>query len=833
MNSPLYSQLLHQFSGKHASLLKKTLHGLEKENLRVDPRGQLSKKGHPQALGSALNHPHISLDFANAQLEFITQPFAHIEHALEQLTDIHHYVYQQLGSELLWPSSMPCEILNEQEVDLAQFGLTQEAYEKELYREGLARRYGKKMQLLSGIHYSFSLQDPFFEHLKTVYKSKESLEDFRSKMYLALSRNFLRWGWLISYLFGASPLGDQSTFTKSDPHLKKMGLSTFIAPDATSLRMSHLGYFSKIQSQRVISLNSLDAYRRDLKKALTTSHPCFEKIGVMENGKQIQMNTNVLQIEAEHYSRIRPKPFSHISKRPLEALEEGVGYFEVRNIDINPLIPLGLDLDMLYFMHLFFIFCLFKKSPPILTGEAKIICHNQNQVALLGRSPSLKLVQKKGASLVSLKKWAGEIIHEMKELALLLDGTGKPLYQKSLKRQLAKVDDVMKTPSAQLIQDFNKEKLDYQQFILKKGEKFKKYFMQTSLSSSKKTAFEKLAKISLAQTETQELKEEDQLAGYREMEPSTQMVIQEAFKRGYRVDILDRKDNFIRIHGASNSMMIKQATQTARDTFVSYWAMENKFVTQTLLREHGLTAPKGRLFESSLDALEKYSFFQKEHVVVKPNCGNYGEGISFVEPQDKKTFRKAVLEIEKRGDQILVEPFFKGKEYRFLVIGSKVVAIAHRVPPYVVGDGQHSILQLIKLKNQKNEHRRRFQKPLEVKGTVVNTLNKQGLNAKSVLKKNQQVFLRHNSNVSTGGESWDATEKVHGGYSQIALSAAQACGAKICGVDMMIQEIKSKPSDLNHLIIETNHNPALFIHRFPARGKKRYVEKDLLNFLFE
>lgn len=831
MKKKSFDQLLSFFDQEHAFLLHEVKHGLEKENLRINSKKKLSQKRHPTKLGSALFNPNITLDFSEAQIELVTNAYPKVEEALKELDDLHAFTYQSLDDEMLWPYSSPCPIADDNEVPLAHFGYTEKGYEKWLYRKGLSYRFGKKMQLLSGIHYNFSFNNSFWSFLHQKLESKIEMKDFISENYLNLSRNFLRMGWLTSYLFGSTPACDLSYPKTIEKPLEKMFSQTLYAPLGTSIRTSHMGYYSKIQEQQFISFNSLEEYKSDLVKALKTPHPFYEKIGLMRHGKRVQVNENFLQIEAEHYSRIRPKPYPVIKGRPACALREGIGYFEVRNIDINPFTPIGLDKELLYFKHLFFIYCLLSESPPISPDQAKIICQNQNKVALNGRQEGLHLTYDLSLKEVTLKNWAETILKNMEKIAALLDPKDRR-YSKVLESQCKKVENPNLTPSAQQINVLKGKKQELSDFVFEKAKSYQMLFKKKELSKHVQTGFEKKAKASLKELEKSEKDSEDVLYGYEDMEPSTQMVLKEALQRGMHVEILDRQENFIRLSNHKKACLIKQATQTERDTLISYLAMESKSVTQKILKEKGLNTTKHTLYPTAENALKHYVCFQDKKVVIKPNKANFGEGISFVDPWDKESFRQAVNEIEARKDQILIEPFFEGKEYRFLVIGKKVVAVALRVPANVKGDGKNSIEKLIERKNQVIKSRERFQKQLSLSSDVLQNLKLQGYTEHSIPKKEEIVFLKKNSNVSTGGESYDQTDQMENGYKKIAIKATEAIGAHTCGVDILIQDMHLKPSASNHVIIELNYNPALFIHRFPTSGVKRYVEKDLLDDLF-
>ncbi len=226
--------------------------GVEKESLRVTEDGSLSQAPHPTALGSPLTHDAITTDFSEAQLELITTVHDSPEACLKQLMDVHRFVYANIGDEVLWPSSMPCILAADDAIPVGQYGTSNIARAKTVYRLGLVLRYGRLMQTISGIHYNFSLPDSAWTTLGI--HSQEGI----TRAYFALIRNFRRWSWLLLYLFGASPAVCKS-FTRNLQHeLKSFDEGTAYLPYATSLRMGPLGYQSSAQSNLHISYNSLD-----------------------------------------------------------------------------------------------------------------------------------------------------------------------------------------------------------------------------------------------------------------------------------------------------------------------------------------------------------------------------------------------------------------------------------------------------------------------------------------------------------------------------------------------------------------------------------------------
>lgn len=821
---------LDLFSGNHLPLLLKGQHGLEKECLRTTAKKEISEKRHPKYLGSPLFHPHFSTDFGEAQLELITPPFPSLDKCLDHLEDLHIYLHHTLGSESLWPSSIPCRLPNLDAVHLASFGMTSEAYKKWLYRKGLSLRYGKAMQLLSGIHYNFSFSLPFWKVLKDEEKSPIPLERYITEKYFHLCRNFLRMGWIISYLFGASPSIDRTFLKKVPSFLKKQDANTLLGPYATSIRMSQMGYFSQIQAQNAVSFNSLKEYTQSLNYMLKTTSTHFEELGVFHEGKRVQINDKILQIEAEHYCRIRPKPKPNTGQRPIDALNHhGVNYIETRILDLNPFIGVGVDAEPLDFMHLFFVYCLFKESPPISKKEAKVFCDNQNQVALFGRKKGLKLFDGVLQKQVALKNWAHEILDEMHAVAKVFDQTQREAYYQDLiEIQKDKVDYPYLTPSGQLVELLIQKKQSFVNLTHAQATRYRREYKQKKCSKKLKSHFEELNMKSIKDLDEAEAAEDLMLPGYEEMEFSTQMILKEAMRQGIDVKILDRKEHIIELKRGKHIERIKQATQTRLDPLISYFLMENKEVTKKILRDAKIHVPRGALVDSWKEAKKYYQTLSNHKVVVKPNLANMGEGISFVEPHQERAFEEAFKRAHAYNGQVLIEEFFEGDEYRLLVVDGRVVASCKRMPAHVQGDGKSTLQELIMIKNKKNEHRQGYQKPLSFKEHQ-KELKKLGFSERSILNKGEVLFLRENSNVSTGGESIDVTDLMPEFYKRIAVKAAKSMDAKIAGVDVLIKSLKSTGE--SYRVIEVNFNPALYLHRAPSRGKARLVEKDILKAL--
>jgi glutamate--cysteine ligase len=426
--------------------------GVEKESLRVLPNGSLARTPHPALLGSALTNEHITTDYSEALIELVTPAFTQSWELLQYLLDLHQFVYRHLGDELLWATSMPCAIERDEDIPLAQFGPSHVGTMKTVYRNGLGLRYGRMMQAISGVHYNYSFPLPFWEAWAAVRATTATGPAFVSACYFDLLRNYRRFGWLVLYLFGVSPVVCKSFLRGRQAGLTDFGAGTAFEPYATSLRMSDVGYRNRNQSGLAVSVNSLEEYVRDLTRAITTLHPPYEALGVEVDGQYRQLNANILQIENEYYSFIRPKRVARTGERPTKALRRaGVEYVEVRALDVSAFDPVGVNQNKLRFLEAFLALCLMKDSPPIAdAGEQAALDQNHITVARRGREPGLTL-EREGRS-VSMRDWARELLDSMAGICDALDrGDPSRPYSQALATQSAKIEDVALTPAARLM----------------------------------------------------------------------------------------------------------------------------------------------------------------------------------------------------------------------------------------------------------------------------------------------------------------------------------------------------------------------------------------------
>ncbi|GGW74207.1 glutamate--cysteine ligase [Alteromonas halophila] len=435
--------------------------GIEREALRINTDGTLAATPHPKALGSALTHDSITTDFSESLLEFITPPETRTTTTMEQLYDIHKYVHDNIGDEWLWPMSMPCFIDDENDIPLAYFGESNVGKMKRIYRSGLKNRYGSMMQAISGVHYNFSLPEAFWQQWAQMHGKPYSPEQV-SADYFALIRNYRRLCWLIPYLYGASP-SLCGSFLKNKTHnmdFSVTGKGTYYLPYATSLRMSDLGYTSSEQSSLKICYNTLDNYVRLLRGAMQTPSDRFSQFAAGEGGHYQQLSKNVLQIENELYSPIRPKQPTESMEKPTDALvKRGVSYIEVRALDVDPYSPIGVSETQSHFLDVFLLSCLLMPSKELDETQIAEANDNMRTMVLEGRKPDVTL-QRDGQH-VAFRDWTATLFEQFRQVASVLDEAhGDQHYQDAVSSEWQKVNDPEMTPSGKILQTLLSENKD-------------------------------------------------------------------------------------------------------------------------------------------------------------------------------------------------------------------------------------------------------------------------------------------------------------------------------------------------------------------------------------
>ena len=745
--------------------------GIEREGLRCDESGNLSMKNHPKVFGDKLSNPYITTDFSESQMELITPTFKSTEETYKFLSALYDIVAMEIEDEYLWPQSMPCIIPEDNKIPIARFSDNKLGKTASEYREKLLQKYGGKKQLLSGIHYNFSFNEKF---IKKLYENSDKALDykhFKNKIYLKVSRNYLRYRWLLIYLLGGTGTVHETYIEDCVRQLEEVGEGGFSNEGALSYRNSECGYTN--EHELFPSYNSVEEYVESLNR--------FIKEGLIESPREL-------------YSQIRLKAKGNYSLMD-SLIEDGISYLEYRSIDINPFDKAGISLEDLEFINIFNLFLLIENESNYERWQEDAL-ENQNIIARYGQN---KVTLKKDGNPIDKEEWGIEILEKIKKINEELNLEKEDI----LNKMIEKIKDYKLTYAYKIIEKVTEEGYVEAHLNLAKSYKEDAYINRFKLE------------------------------GYEDLELSTQILMKESIKRGMTVDLVDRNDNFISLTQGDKVEYVKQATKTSKDNYVTVLMMENKVVTKDILRKHNIKVPKGEEYNSLEEAISEAKDYINKPIVIKPKSTNFGIGISiFPEGASEDDIVKGLEIAFKYDNTVLLEEFITGKEYRFMVINDKVVGILHRVPANVTGDSIHSIRELVDIKNQSPLRGKGYKTPLEKINLDENAelfLKQRNLDFDFVPSKGEIVYLRENSNISTGGDSIDYTDDIPDRFKQIAIASAKSVGANICGVDMMIDDYRDENSQ--YAIIEVNFNPAIHIHCYPYQGVERNIAKEILELL--
>ncbi|MHA0857261.1 bifunctional glutamate--cysteine ligase GshA/glutathione synthetase GshB [Paenibacillus sp. CMAA1364] len=748
--------------------------GLEKENVRVDRKGRLALTPHPKAFGNKMENPYIQTDFSESQIEMITPALGSIDEMYQFMEALQDIVTLELKDEYLWPSSNPPKLPEDHEIPIAKMNDPIE----DNYRSELADKYGRKRQLLSGIHYNFSFDEGFLRKLHVLKGEQEGFKEFKDGLYFKVARNLLRYRWFLIYLTGASPVFDKTYIDRCVDLGEPLDRDSFYFPNMNSLRNSPCGY--RNEKSLYVSFHSMEDYVQDLNELIQS-----EKL---------------LSVK-EFYSPVRVK--TAIGDDPLQELkEDGVAYLELRFIDLNPLYKIGISKDKMKFIHLFILFMLLKNDETFSVEDQKIADMNHDQLITEGITGRLHDQVDKSTT---MQEKALACIEEMQEIVRLLMPKNEEFLH-ILNDEKEKISHPELNYASIL-----KSKIQESSYLAYHLEKAKQYTQESAQNSYR-------------------------FIGYEDLELSTQLLLKAAVKRGIKFTLMDREENFILLTQAGQKEYVKQATKTSLDSYSTVLIMENKVVTKKVLAEQGIRVPKGETFQSLEEAMSAYETFRGQNIVIKPKSTNFGLGITiFNQEFSKEDYQKAFQIAFEQDRTVLLEEFMTGKEYRFLVMGDEVVGILHRVPANIEGDGVHTIEQLVHEKNENPLRGQGYKTPLEKiqLGEAEEMFLKNHSHSWSDLPQSGEIiYLRENSNISTGGDSIDYTDNIPDSYKDIAIQSAKAADATICGVDMMIDDVEQEATSNNYSIIEINFNPAIHIHCYPFKGENRKADEVILDLLF-
>lgn len=636
------------------------------------------------------------------------------------------------------------------------------------YRKNLALKYGRKKQTLSGIHFNISLNEILLSNLYRNSTKSLSLDQFKDEVYLKITRQLLRNRWLYVLIFGFSPIVDD-TF---DLKCRNFPVRICTKTRGLSLRNSCFGY------------GNLEELYPDY----TTAQGYLGSIEKMVEDKK-------LLATKELYASVRPK-FLNNSKT--------ISYTEIRFIDINPLSKTGISPEMLHLLHWMAIYGLMSDEADNFSNEYQAIANeNYSNVSLHGLDENIQIKTVSG-SVVNAFDEAKRILNEMLNLYSTLE-IDNPDYYNALEYSLRMANH----PEQRAVQQIIK-KTSEKGYVLYHIEKALEY-----LQLSKQNSYN--------------------FKGLEDMELSTQLLLREAVRRGVAFDILDREENFVRLKRDENIQYVRQATKTSLDNYASILAMENKVITKQILKEHAIKVPQGLDYSDKVSAKASFNYFMDKAVVIKPKSTNFGQGITIIKNNTDSTVFERAIDIAFDCDSsILIEEFIEGKEFRIFVMNDEVVGILHRVPANVTGNGILSIRELVVEKNKDPLRGKGYHTPLEkiqLGEAESMFLNAQNKDFDYVPHQNEIVYLRENSNISTGGDSIDFTDEIPDSYKKIAVKAAQALNVKITGLDMIIPDYKQEATDQNYGVIELNFNPAIHIHCHPYKGENRRLNEKLFDML--
>lgn len=451
-----FTELLNLFrDDNNARLLLDGTWGIERESPRVLLTGDLALTAHPKALGDKLENPNITTDFSESQIELITNPYPDVEETYQALKALHLEVEKALENEYLWPMSMPPRLPEEEDIPIAKFNASTEGRKRTIYRKGLALRYGKKMQMICGLHYNFAFGEAIMDYLFHHYGQNRTKREFTDEIYFAVARNFLKYRWLLIYLFGASPVFHSSYKPIPDIDLEA----------ATSLRVSPFGYGNTFQKGNLVTYNTLAQYTEDVRRLLTTKCEEFAKLGIYRGDEQVQLNDHILQDEGELYSFVRFKQSPQNGETQIMALEKrGVKYMEVRILDINPFDSAGISMEQLYFMQIFMLYCLFESSEFFSEEILEKADRNHQAVALYGRKKNLILKDYENHR-ITLQDWAEVIFEKLKIIAIYMDKAGcNQKYETVIHHEYEKIKDISKLPSSKICEGIKEYEGDYLKF---------------------------------------------------------------------------------------------------------------------------------------------------------------------------------------------------------------------------------------------------------------------------------------------------------------------------------------------------------------------------------
>jgi len=714
------------------------------------------------------NHRYISTDFCESQVEMVTPMCKSVSEAYNFLINIHNVVVDTIAQNGEWLWQLSNPPSIISDDEIIIDSADTSNDNVAKYKEYLSKKYCKKMQLYCGIHFNFSFDKQFMNLLYELNGGLNSYFDFKNEYYLKLAKYCEKYSWFIVHLTGASPVFHNSFLDEK----KLFQDNCFI--NYSSMRNGIYGY--RNNKQVILDYSGFEQYCNSVEKLI---------------------NNGELYSIAENYNHTRLKTKGKYSLDNLK--KSGFEYIELRMIDLNPLEYVGISKDDLDLIHLLIVYFATKEDFIYSKNEQKTSYKNHINASKHSNDKKIRIdgdeYTKKEATIVLLSEMLSfyDIIQNNDAINLILSKLNK--IRHSEKSYSDKVIDLLKTQ-------------DYTEYGYNLANKYYNDY----------------------------LNEDYRFFGSEDMELSTQSIMKACLKFGIKYEILDKTDNFLRLKNDDIVKYVREANKTDMDNYVTTLIMSNKKVTKKILQENNFNVPQGWLYTDMQNAIKDYSKYANSKIVIKPKSTDCGLGISiFNNTFNVNKYNNAIKIAFSYDKNILIEQYIEGSEYRFHIIGEQVIAILKRVPTNVIGDGGSTIRELIKEKNKNPRRGEKHKKPLtkiEVGLEENLCLQTQGLSIDDVIETGKIVYLRKNSNISTGGDGYDCTDEINKSYCDIALNATQCVGAKFCGVDIIIQNINETANSNNHSIIELNFNPSIWIHCYPSKGKSRPVAEKTVQYLF-
>ncbi|MEE6031613.1 bifunctional glutamate--cysteine ligase GshA/glutathione synthetase GshB [Avibacterium paragallinarum] len=518
----------------------------------------------------------------------------------------------------------------------------------------------------------------------------------------------------------------------------------------------------------------------------------FDSIESYVESLEHWVKTGKLIAEKEFYSNVRLRG----AKKARELLNNGIQYLEFRLFDLNPFEQYGISLADAKFIHYFVLLMIWLDETV-----------DQNGVEL-GKARLAEVALENPLSPTQYAAEGEQLLNQL--LAMLQEIHAPQEISEIVQQKLQQFADPALTLGGRLVQAIEKAG-NYQKLGAALAQQYKA------------NAFERFYA----------------LEAFDNMELSTQALLFDLIQKGIKTEILDEQDQFLCLQVGDHIEYVKNGNMTSKDSYISPLIMENKVVTKKVLHKAGFNVPQSLEFTSAEQAIANYGLFEGRAVVIKPKSTNYGLGITIFQQgvSNREDFAKAIEIAFREDKEVMVEDYLTGTEYRFFVLGEETLAVLLRVPANVVGDGKHSVAELVAAKNDhplRGDGSRTPLKKIALGDIEKLQLKEQGLTVDSIPEAGRIVQLRANSNISTGGDSIDMTDEMHPSYKALAVGITKAMGAAVCGVDLIIPDLHkpAEPSLQSWGVIEANFNPMMMMHIFPYSGKSRRLTLDVIKMLF-